>query len=131
MWLDRMQLRGVWPNYQTYNMALVACLNGAVKSTYVAAKIATDMLEDTKTEITCGLKGSYDFCSMLPDLYTKVLARELMKHLREKWRSGDVDMALTKTPPRVPHISSEYHANSCTDRNEARNANAYEGRGLV
>ena len=58
-------------------------LNGAVKSTYVGANIATDMLEDAKTEIAYGLKGSHDFRSTLLDLYTKVLARHPMKQLRE------------------------------------------------
>ena len=42
-----------------------------------------DVLEDSKPEIACGLKGSYDFCSMLLDLYTKVLAQQLMKQLWE------------------------------------------------
>ena len=41
------------------------------------------MLEDAKTEITCGLKGSYDFRSTLPNSYTKVLARQPMKQVRE------------------------------------------------
>ena len=62
----------------------------------VGVKIATDMLEDAETEISCGPKGSYDFRSTLMDSYTKVLARQLMKRLRENWRSGVVDMALGK-----------------------------------
>ena len=41
------------------------------------------MLDDAKTEIACGLKGSYDFRSTLLDSYTKVLARQPMKQLRE------------------------------------------------
>ena len=57
----------------------MACLNGAVENIYVGAKIATDMLEDAKTEIACGLKGSYDFRSTLSDLNTKVLVRQPMK----------------------------------------------------
>ena len=43
--------------YHTYNTALAACLNGTVNSIYVSTEIATDMLNDAKTEITCGLKG--------------------------------------------------------------------------
>ena len=45
------------PTYHTYNTALALYLDGAVESIYVGTKIATDMLEDAKTEITCGLKG--------------------------------------------------------------------------
>ena len=97
-----MGLCGVRPNCHMYNTALVVCLDDEVKITYVSAKIVTDMLEDAKTEIVCGLKGSYDFRSTLPDSYTKVLARQLMKQLRENWRSGEVDMALAKASTRVP-----------------------------
>ena len=45
------------PNYHTYHTALLACLDDVVESIYVGTKIATDMLEDTEMEITCGLKG--------------------------------------------------------------------------
>ena len=45
------------PNYHIYNTALAACLNSVVESIYVSTKIATDMLEDAKAEITCSLKG--------------------------------------------------------------------------
>jgi len=102
VWLERMRLRGVRPNYHTYNTALAACLDGKVASTFVGAKIATDMLEDAETEIACGLKGSVDFRSTLPDAYTKVLARQLMKQLRENWRSKEIDMTLAKSSTRVP-----------------------------
>ena len=57
-----------WLNYHSYNMALAVCLGGAVESIYVGNKIATDMLGDTKAEITCDLKGLYRL------LCTKVLA---------------------------------------------------------
>merc|ERR1719253_1208703 len=60
------------------------------------------MMEDAEKEIACGLKGSINFKSALPDAYTKVLGRKLMKQLRENWRSGEVDMALAKTTTRVP-----------------------------
>ena len=101
-----MRLRGVRPNCYTYTTALVACLDGAVNITYVSAKIATDMLEDAKTEIACGLKGPYDFRSTLPNLYTKVMARQPMKQLQENCRSGELNMALAKASPWVPQINS-------------------------
>ena len=44
------------PNCHTYNMALVTCFNGAAENIYIGTN-ATDILEDTKTETTCGLKG--------------------------------------------------------------------------
>jgi len=102
MWLQRMRSRNVQPNFHTYNTALAACLDGTLESTFIGSKIASDMLEDAEKEIACGLKGSVNFKSTLPDAYTKVLARELMKQLRENWRSGDIDMVLAKSTTRVP-----------------------------
>lgn len=102
LWLDRMRTRNVQPNFHTYNTALAACLDGKLESTFIGSKIATEMMEDAEKEIACGLKGSINFKSALPDAYTKVLGRKLMKQLRENWRSGEVDMALAKTTTRVP-----------------------------
>jgi pentatricopeptide repeat protein len=102
MWLERMRTRKVQPNFHTYNTALAACLDGKLESTFIASKIATEMLEDAEKEIACGFQGSARFKSTLPDSYTKVLARQLMKQLRDNWRSGDIDMALAKSTTRVP-----------------------------
>lgn len=102
MWLQRMRMRDVPPNYHTYNTALAACLDGRLESTIVGARIAEEMVADAEKEIACGLRGSVNFKSTLPDSYTKVLARQLMKQLRENWRSGDIDMALAKSTTRVP-----------------------------
>jgi len=133
-WLERMRVRDVKPNFHTYNTALAACLDGKLESTFIASKIATEMIEDAEYEIACGLKvifmylhirdsssfdeqysltantyssictskGVADLKSALPDSYTKTLARQLMKQLRENWRSGDIDMELAKTTTRVP-----------------------------
>ncbi len=101
-WIKRMRSRGVYPNYHTYNTALAACLDGKLESTFIGSKIATEMLSDAEKELACGIKGSADYKSVLPDLYTKVLARQLMKQLRDNWRAGDIDMALAKSTTRVP-----------------------------
>ncbi|KAL7539658.1 hypothetical protein ACHAXR_009486, partial [Thalassiosira sp. AJA248-18] len=101
-WLQRMRSREITPNYHTYNTALAACLDGKLESTFLASKIATEMIEEAEKELACGLKGSANFKSALPDSYTKVLGRQLMKQLRENWRSGDIDMALAKSTTRVP-----------------------------
>ena len=59
-------------------------------------------MEDTEEEITCGLKGSVNFRSALPDSYIQLFTRQLTKQLRENWRSSDIDMALVKSTIRVP-----------------------------
>lgn len=102
MWLERMRTRNVQPNYHTYNTALAACVDGKLESTFIGSKIAADMVKDATFELACGLRGSANYRSALPDSYSKVLARDLMKQLRENWRSGDIDMALAKTTTRVP-----------------------------
>ena len=102
MWLQRMRSRGVQPNYHTYNTALASCLDGKIESTFIASKIATEMLEEAEFELACGLDGPKDFRSKLPDKYTKYLSLQLGKQLRENWRSGDIDMTLAKTTTRVP-----------------------------
>ena len=102
MWLQRMRARNCQPNYHTYNTALAACLDGNLESTFIGSKIATEMVEDAKIELSCGIQGLAKYKSSLPDTYTKFLGRELMKQLRENWRNGDIDMALAKTTTRVP-----------------------------
>jgi len=104
MWLQRMRSRNVTPNFHTYNTALAACLDGKLEGSFVGAKIAEEMLADAEFEITCGLKGSVNFKSAVPDAYSKVLGRKLMKQLRENWRSGDIDMDLAKSTTRVPFL---------------------------
>jgi len=102
MWLQRMRSRNCTPNYHTYNTALAACLDGKLESTFIASKIASEMVQDATFELACGIKGLAKYKSTLPDTYTKFLGRELMKQLRDNWRNGDIDMALAKTTTRVP-----------------------------
>merc|ERR1711994_337967 len=49
-----------------------------------------------------GVKGDPLYNSVIPDSYTKVLSRSLMKQLRENWRAGDINMAVAKSTVRVP-----------------------------
>lgn len=101
-WINRMRSRNVKPNFHTYNTALAACLDGNLESTKMGSQIATEMLVDVTKELAEGLKGSADLKSVLPDTYTKVLAREMMKQLRENWRSGAIDIKEAKATLRVP-----------------------------
>ena len=59
-------------------------------------------MDAVNNELTVGLKGSIEFTSVIPDSYTKVLARSLMKQLRTNWRAGDINMQVAKTTVRVP-----------------------------
>jgi len=101
-WLKRMRSLHVMPNYHTYNTALAACLDGNLESTVRGSKIAAEMLEAVDEELREGLVGSSEYKSVIPDTYTKYLARELMKQLRENWRNGDINMQVAKSTIRVP-----------------------------
>jgi pentatricopeptide repeat protein len=101
-WLRRMRSRNVNPNFHTYNTALAACLDGKLQSTIRGSSIAREMMTDVAREMELGLNGPAEYNSVLPDLYTKTLARNLMKQLRDNWRAGDIDMAVAKATVRVP-----------------------------
>lgn len=101
-WIKRMRSRNVMPNFHTYNTALAACLDKKFESTVIASNIASEMLVDVERELKEGFKGEADYKSVLPDSYTKVLARSLMKQLRENWRSGDINIQVAKSTLRVP-----------------------------
>lgn len=101
-WIRRMKSRNVQPNYQTYNTALAACLDGKLESTIRGSKIASDMLADIDIELENGSKGDPLYTSVIPDSYTKVLSRSLMKQLRVNWREDEINMAVAKSTVRVP-----------------------------
>lgn len=101
-WLKRMRSRRVMPNAITYNTALAACLDGKMESTALGSKIATEMMEDVSRQVVEGVVKEVDFTAVLPDEYSKALARKLMKQLRENWRNGDIDMQVAKATIRVP-----------------------------
>lgn len=101
-WIKRMRSRNVMPNFHTYNTALAACLDGKFESTVRGSTIAAEMLADTEKELANGLSGNAEYNSVTPDSYSKVLARNLMKKLRENWRAGDINMAVAKSTLRVP-----------------------------
>jgi len=101
-WLKRMRSRSVPPNYHTYNTALASCLDGTLKGSQMGSLIASEMMTDVNKELMEGLKGSTDYASVIPDKYSKVLARKIIKQLRENWRAGDINMQAAKLNERVP-----------------------------
>jgi len=100
-WLRRMRSRNVGPNFHTYNTALASCLDGSLEGSQRGSLIAEEMMQDVDNELIEGLKGPTDYASVIPDKYTKVLARKLLKQLRENWRSGDIEMQVAKLTVRV------------------------------
>lgn len=103
-WLQRMKSMGCSPNLYTYNTALAACMDGKLESTVLGSRIATEMLDAVDKEIKANTEGvrADKLKSVIPDTYTKTLARKLMKQLRENWRNGDINMMVAKATVRVP-----------------------------
>lgn len=104
-WLLRMKNMGCNPNLYTYNTALAACMDGKLESTVLGSRIATEMLDAVDNEIKSNMsKGTQTnlLKSVIPDTYTKTLARKLMKQLRDNWRNGDINMMVAKATIRVP-----------------------------
>ena len=60
------------------------------------------MLEDAEKELATGLVGDKEYNSAIPDTYSKTLARNLMKQLRENWRNDEINMKVAKATIRVP-----------------------------
>jgi len=100
-WLKRMRSRNVGPNFHTYNTALASCLDGSLEGSQRGSLIAAEMMTDVQNELMEGLKGPTDYASVIPDKYTKVLARKIIKQLRENWRAGQIDMPTAKLNERV------------------------------
>lgn len=101
-WLRRMRSRNVMPNVLTYNTALASCLDGKLESTTLGSKIAREMMEDVSRQVEQGASDDSVYTNVLPDQYSKGLARKLMKQLRENWRNGDINMQVAKATIRVP-----------------------------
>jgi len=100
-WLKRMRSRNVLPNVITYNTALATCLDGTFESTLLGSKIASEMLADVERQLEEGF-SSNALTRVIPDKYTRSLARQLMKQLRENWRSGSINVQVAKATIRVP-----------------------------
>lgn len=101
-WMKRMRSRNVMPNYHTYNTVLAACLDKKLESTIRGSAVAAEMMDDVAKELTDGFKGNSEYTSVMPDKYTQVLARSLMKQLRENWRADEINIQVAKSTIRVP-----------------------------
>merc|ERR1712232_107382 len=104
-WLRRMQSRGIRPNYHTYNTVFASCLDGSLETTKRASAVAAEMMAAVDQEVVIGLKGNANLKSVVPDTYSKKLARDLMKQLRQNWRDGEIDMRVAKATVRPAFLT--------------------------
>ena len=113
-WLKRMRSRKVQPNVITYNTAFASCLDGTLESTMRASRIAAEMLADVQEQLDRGVIARDDYTKISPNLYTKTLARQLMKQLKSNWESGTIDKKVAKATLRVPLLQLVEFQNSET-----------------
>jgi len=90
-WIKRMKSRLVQPNVITYNTAFASCLDGTVEGTKRASQLASDMLIDVKTQINSGIVDRNDYTNIIPNYYTRTLAKELVKQFDTELKEGEID----------------------------------------
>lgn len=104
-WLNRMRSRRVTPNLITYNTALSACADGTLEGSFLGSKIASEMLDDVDERLAKEDEAEVKqdvFREIMPDWYTKQVARTLMQQLKQNWVDGLIEKKVATETVRVP-----------------------------
>lgn len=96
-WIKRMKSRLVLPNVITYNTAFASCLDGTVEGTKSASELATGMIADVKNQVESGIIEKDDYTNVIPNFYTRTLAKNLMEQLEKQIKSGQIDEEVEST----------------------------------
>jgi len=90
-WIQRMKSRLVQPNVITYNTAFASCLDGTVEGTKRASELASGMIADVKNQVESGITEKDDYTNVIPNYYTRTLAKNVIEQLEKQSKSGDID----------------------------------------
>jgi pentatricopeptide repeat protein len=101
-WIKRMRSRLVQPNVISYNTAFASCLDGTLEGSQLGSQLAAEMVVDIQRQVDSGILEMDEYTNIIPDFYTRTLARQLMKQLKANWESGAIDKQVAKTTLRVP-----------------------------
>jgi pentatricopeptide repeat protein len=101
-WIKRMKSRMVQPNVITYNTAIASCLDGTLAGSMRASQLAADMVKDVEKQVEAGIIAQDEYTNIIPNFYTRSLARQAMKQLKTNWEEGVIDKVVAKTTVRVP-----------------------------
>jgi len=96
-WIKRMKSRLVQPNVITYNTAFASCLDGTAEGTMRASELAAGMISDVTTQVNSGILDKGDYTNIIPNYYTRTLAKKLVKQLDDLTKSGDIDQEAGET----------------------------------
>jgi len=84
------------------NTAIASCLDGSLEGSIRASKLASEMVADIKKQVESGIVEMDEYTNIIPNFYTRTLARQAMKQLKGNWESGAIDKAVAKSTTRVP-----------------------------
>lgn len=101
-WIKRMRSRLVKPNVMTYNTAFASCLDGTLEGTSRASQLAAEMLADVQKQVDSGVLDADEYTNVIPNFYTRTLAQQAMKQLKQNWQEGLIDKGVAKSTLRVP-----------------------------
>ena len=90
-WIKRMKSRLVQPNVITYNTAFASCMDGSVEGTKLAGELAASMITDIMNQVDSGIIDPDDYTNVIPNFYTRTLAKSAMEQLEALIKSGDID----------------------------------------
>lgn len=90
-WIKRMKSRLVQPNVITYNTALASCMDGSVEGTKRAGELSSLMIADVKNQVESGIIDPDDYTNVIPNFYTRTVAKSAIEQLDDQVKSGDID----------------------------------------
>eukprot|EP00980_Cylindrotheca_fusiformis_P007363 scaffold1525_cov142-Cylindrotheca_fusiformis.AAC.163 len=101
-WIKRMRSRNVQPNVITYNTAFASCLDGTLEGSTRASKLAEEMKADIQRQVDSGILAMDEYTNIIPNFYTRSLAQQAMKQLKQNWLDGQIDKQVAKATLRKP-----------------------------
>merc|ERR1712194_386568 len=90
-WIKRKKQRLVQPNVITYNTAFSSCLDSTIEGTKRASELAKEMIADVKNQVESGIIEKDDYTNVIPNFYTRTLAKSVMEQLENQIKIGDID----------------------------------------
>jgi pentatricopeptide repeat protein len=104
-WIQRMRSRNVQPNVITYNTAFASCLDGTMEGTARASQLAAEMQADIQKIVDSGVLETNEYTNIIPNFYTRTMAIQAMKQLKDQWEEGMIDRQIAKETLRVPLLN--------------------------
>merc|ERR1711966_470694 len=76
--------------------------DGSLEGSARASTLASEMVADIEKQVESGVIDRDEYTNIIPNFYTRTLARQVMKQLKDNWEAGLIDKQVAKTTLRVP-----------------------------